>query len=254
MLKITTFLTVSAATIMYVSLQTALGSTVYVYGPGGPFPAMNAAAKTFNKQYGENVTVEAGPLNKWKTEAQNNADIIYSGSENMMTDFVSKMPDLIDEKTIYPAYIRPAAILVHPGNPLHINRFSDLLKPGISVMVVQGAGQTGLWEDIAGKNGNLQTIRKLRKNIVYYAPNSADALHYWESNKSPDAWIIYNIWQISHPGSADIVPIGKRHIIYRDMDLSFTYKGEKNSAAMKFYHFLLGKDGKEIFKKYGWHG
>lgn len=228
-------------------------SVIHVYGPGGPFPAMQAAAKAFESAHpGVQVDVVAGPLPKWREQALQNGDIVYSGSENMMTDFLSAMPGLIDESSILPAYLRPAAILVHPGNPLHIKSFADLLKPGISVMVVQGAGQTGLWEDIAGKNGNLQTIRKLRSNIVYYAPNSADALQRWTGKQAPDAWIIYNIWQIAHPQVAEIVPLGKRHMLYRDMDLSLTRNGKNDAMAKEFYRFVLGPEGKSIFQHFGW--
>lgn len=240
----------SILSLFVVSLS--LAKPVYVYGPGGPYPAIKKAAKVFNKDYKEDVRVIAGPPNKWKEDAIKNADIIYSGSENMMTDFISMMPNLIDQKTIYPAYLRPAVILVHKGNPLHIHSFYDLLRPGISVMVVQGAGQTGLWEDIAGRDGNIDIIRKLRKNIVFYAPNSAVALKKWMSKSSPDAWIIYNIWQIAHPNAGQIINLDKNHVIYRDMDISLTYKGEKNKVAREFYKFLISKEGKKIFKEFGW--
>jgi len=235
------------------SVSACAAEVIHVYGPGGPFPAMQAAAAAFHEAHPEvEVQVVAGPLPKWREQALENADVIFSGSENMMTDFLSAMPKLVDETTIIPAYLRPAAILVHPGNPQKIRDFEDLLKPGISVMVVQGAGQTGLWEDIAGKNGNLDTIRKLRRNIVYYAPNSADALQRWTGKDAPDAWIIYNIWQIAHPKVAEIVPIGPRHVLYRDMDLALTQRGKSNPMASEFYRFVLGPQGKAIFTRFGW--
>jgi len=235
------------------TLGASAGEVLHVYGPGGPFPAMQAAAEACHQAHPDmEVQVVAGPLPKWREQALDNADLIYSGSENMMTDFLTNMPGLVDEKSIIPAYLRPAAILVHPGNPLKIRDFEDLLKPGVSVMVVQGAGQTGLWEDIAGKNGNLDTLRKLRANIVYYAPNSADALQRWTGKDAPDAWIIYNIWQIAHPKVAEIVPLGPRHVLYRDMDLSLTRRGQAKPAAREFYHFVLGPQGKAIFTRFGW--
>ncbi len=226
---------------------------LHVYGPGGPYPAMAAAAAAaFGKEHGVQVQVEAGPIGKWRSQALEDADLLYSGSENMMTDYLQQLPGLVDEQSIYPAYLRPAVILVHPGNPLHIRNFQDLLRPGVTVMVVQGAGQTGLWEDIAGKNGDLESIRKLRANIVYFAPNSADALQRWTGSNPPDAWIIYNIWQIAHPKVAEIVPLGSRHILYRDMDISLTRKGEQNPVAKAFYQYLLSPQGAQIFARYGW--
>ena len=46
-------------------------------------------------------------------------------------------------------------------------------------MVVEGSGQTGLWEDMGGKLGDVTTLRKLRANIVYFAPTSDDAMKAW---------------------------------------------------------------------------
>ena len=55
---------------------------------------------------------------------------------------------------MHPLFLRPATILVRPGNPGHITGVADLLKPGHRVLVVNGAGQQGLWEDVAGRLGD----------------------------------------------------------------------------------------------------
>src|SRR3546814_1970160 len=85
---------------------------------------------------------------------------MFSGAENMMTDFVKAMNGAIDEKTIDPLYRRASNILVRPGNPHHIGGLRDLLRPGFKVMVVQGAGQTGLWEDMAGRRSEERRVGK----------------------------------------------------------------------------------------------
>ena len=58
-----------------------------VYGPGGPAPAMKEAAKAFEQKTGTHVVVTAGPTPEWIEQAKLDADLIYSGSETMMTDF-----------------------------------------------------------------------------------------------------------------------------------------------------------------------
>ncbi len=89
-----------------------------IYGPGGPAPAMKEAAAVFGQKKGITVDIMAGPTPQWKDKALQDADLIYSGSEYMMTDFVQKdFPDLIDTSTIRSLYLRPSAILVRPGNP-----------------------------------------------------------------------------------------------------------------------------------------
>src|SRR3546814_2847056 len=97
----------------------AQASTVRAYGPGGPAPAMKEAAAAFKARTGVNVVVTAGPTPQWIDAARGNADVMFSGAENMMTDFVKAMNGAIDEKTIDPLYLRASNILVRPGNPHH---------------------------------------------------------------------------------------------------------------------------------------
>ncbi len=244
---------VSLAVVSWLTpVQAMATEKVYVYGPGGPFPAVNEVAKVFSNRYNVDVIVVKGPTSRWLKKAQDNADIIYSGAEFMMQNFVWLMKGKIDEKTIQPLYLRPSGILVRKGNPRHIKGFEDLLKPGIRVMVVNGAGQMGLWEDMAGKQGNIETIRALRKNIVYYAHNSAEAKEKWIKDTTIDAWLIWNIWQVSNPDIADFIAVSDKYVIYRDCGVALTFKGEKNPFAKKFYEFLQSEEAKKIFKKWGW--
>ena len=87
----------------------------------------------------------------------------------MMTDFIGALGDKVDTMTVRPLYLRPAAILVRPGNPGHIAGIKDLMKPGHHVLVVNGAGQNGLWEDIVGRTGDIGAVRAFRRNVVTYA-------------------------------------------------------------------------------------
>lgn len=93
------------------------GVILKAYGPGGPAPAMREAAKVFGDKMGISVEVTAGPTPSWKDQAMKDADLIFSGSEYMMTDFVRRdFPKLIDPATIRTLHLRPSAILVRPGN------------------------------------------------------------------------------------------------------------------------------------------
>lgn len=225
---------------------------LFVYGPGGPAPAMKEAAAAFQRQRGVQVEVTAGPTPSWIDKARQNADIIYSGSETMMTDFVAAMQGRIDEKTITPLYLRPMSILVRPGNPKRITGFQDLLKPGTKILVVNGAGQTGAWEDIAGRKGDIGTVRQMRRNIVSYAPNSAAARTTWIERADIDVWLIWNIWQVANPELADTVPIEPDYAIYRDTGVALSQQGAKKPLARQFVDFLQSKEGARIFAKWGW--
>ena len=226
--------------------------TVHVYGPGGPGPAMTDCAQTFGARYGVNVVVTAGPTANWQAAAMQNADVFYSGAENMMTDFVSAFGAEIEEATIDPLYVRVATILVHPGNPLKIKRFLDLTRPGVRVMIVQGSGQTGLWEDIAGRFGDVATIRALRRNIVALEPDTATARQVWNSPGAPDAWIALYSEHGANPTQSDAIWLEPGLEIARDTGIALTIAGETKPVAVLFYKFVHSAEGRAIFERWGW--
>ncbi|MHB0963010.1 MAG: substrate-binding domain-containing protein [Gemmatimonadaceae bacterium] len=226
---------------------------VRVYGPGGPAPAMREAAARFGAQQGITVIVSAGPTPVWKDQAAKDADLIYSGSEYMMTDFVRRdLPGVIDTSTIRTLYLRPSALLVRPGNPKGITSIRDLTKPGIKVLVVEGAGQVGMWEDVAGRTGDARLVGDVRRHIGAFAANSAEAKKLWNSDSSYDAWLIWTIWQKESPASADLVRIEPEHTIYRSTGIAVTHRSALRNLAGAFADFLQSGEGRAIFQKWGW--
>lgn len=232
--------------------QTDAPPALRVYGPGGPLPAVQEAAELFGKRHGVLVQVTGGPTDQWRDQARSNADLIYSGSENMMTGFVEMMQGQVVESTITPLYLRPSAILVRPGNPKRIAGFRDLLKPGIKVMVVSGAGQVGMWEDVAGRSGSIDTVRDFRRNIAVFAANSGDAKRIWQQNRDLDAWLIWSIWWVANRELADMVAVEDELAIYRDVGVALTRRGQGQPLAGKFLEFLESPEGARIFSKWGW--
>jgi accessory colonization factor AcfC len=238
--------------LLFVLAASASGAPVHAYGPGGPAPAMKEAAAAFEKKSGVRVEVTAGPADQWMKKAKRDADVIFSGSEHMMTSFAEALKGVLVEETIEPIYIRPSAILVRPGNPKGIAGLADLLKPGTKILVVNGAGQTGLWEDVAGRLGRIDDVRAFRRNIGAFAGNSGDAKKLWTSDSGFDAWLIWNIWEISNDDLADQVAIEPERRIWRDCGVALTKRGERNDTAKAFREFLTSPEGRAIFEKWGW--
>ncbi len=225
---------------------------LHVYGPGGPGPAVKEAAEAYAKANGLDVQVTAGPTDGWIANAREDADVVFSGSEYMMTDFVRLMNGQIEERDVQTLYLRPSAILVRPGNPKGIHDLPDLLRPGMKVLVVQGAGQTGMWEDMAGRTGDVAMVRALRRNIQVHAPNTGEAKKVWTERSDLDAWIVYNIWQVANPKLADLVPVSQRYVVYRSCGAALTQRGREKTAATGFVAFLRSDDGAKIFARWGW--
>lgn len=239
-----------AAVLLAGSAQSA--EAIKAFGPGGPAPAMKEAATVFSAARNIPVEVVAGPTKEWLNDAKEDGHLVFSGSEVMMTDFVMAMEGKIKEDTITPLYLRPSGILVRPGNPKAIQGFEDLLSRDLKVLVVNGAGQQGLWEDMAGRSGDISKVRALRSKIVVFAPNSAAARATWTKQPDIDVWIIWNIWQIANPTLADLVEVEPEYRIYRDTAIAFTAKGSSSPAAQEFVRFLQSPEGAAIFSKWGW--
>ena len=225
--------------------------TLHVYGPGGPLPAMKEAAAAFSQAHGITIDVVAGPTPQWLDRARTDADLVFSGSETMMSDFIAALPS-VDPASVRPLYLRAAAILVRPGNPAQIGGVVDLLKPGHRILVVNGAGQQGLWEDVAGRTADIRQVRAFRSNIVTVARNSAEARQAWVSDPTLDAWLIWTIWQRANPTLADQVPVEPLYAIHRDAGIALTRAGEAKPDARAFAAFLASPQGAAIFAKWGW--
>lgn len=220
------------------------------YGGEGPAMAMNEVATAFSAT--ASVKVVTGPPEKWLTTAGTDADIVFSSAEFMMTQFINEKALGIDPTKIIPLYSRPSAILVRTDNPKHIQDFPDLLNSGVRVMVVNGAGQTGLWEDMAGRNSDVHTVRKLRNNIVVYASSNVEAIETWRKNKDVDAWITWNIWHTPLRDEAKLVTVSKPYRIFRQCSVALTARGREKPKAAQFIQFLQSPKGAQIFESWGW--
>lgn len=230
----------------------AASAQLRIYGPGGPAPAMREAAARFEQETGIDVEVVSGPAPQWIERARHDADVIYSGSDTMMTDFVRALPDSLRQADVMPLYDRPATILVRKGNPAKIRGLRDLLRGDVEVMVVEGAGQNGLWEDLASRAGGIEFLQKLRGRIRVFATNSAEAREKWIVEPAIDAWIIWGIWQTANPSIADQVAIERNIVLFRSMAVASTISGDQKVDAAAFTAFLASPEAAGIFRRHGW--
>lgn len=225
-------------------------TTMKVFGPGGPAPAMKKCASAFGKSKKVTVEVTAGPLEKWISESKT-ADLFYSGSENMMDTFSEKISEL-DKDTIQTHYIRPSAILVRPGNPRKIQGVKDLTAKGLKVMVVNGAGQIGMWEDILGRLQSVKALNQFRANIAVATSNTGEAEKKWNEDKSIDAWLVFNIWGTRNPDTALIIPTEPELTIYRSMGTAISKNTQQKKLVKDFVNYLSESECSKIFQNEGW--
>ena len=231
----------------------ARDGVVRLYGAGGPDTAFKKVADVFTKETGIKVEIVAGPEPTWSRKAQANADILWGTAEEDITALLETYKDFAwDDVT--PIYIRPAIIAVKKGNPKHIGGFEDLLKDGMKIVVTEGAGVantsgTGTWEDVAGREGRLDDIKRFRKNIVGFGKGSGPSYKMFVE-KGADAWITWPDWPITHPDAAEIVKLSDRRTIWRDVNVVLAH--DADPQAKQFLDFLTSDRGAAIMKTDGW--
>lgn len=223
--------------------------TLMIYGPGGPLGPMKECAEIFSKAYGIELKVVAGPESQWIAQAKQDGDLIFGGAEYMLTDFILRHPGLVDEKTRTHLYIRAAGILVRKGNPKRIESLSDLTKHGIRLIDVNGAGQLGLWEDMAGAKGFIPGIQQ---NIAISVPTSAEAIEKWKSMPELNAWITFESWHYRLKDVTDLVRLPENERIYRGTPVAITKISKSSGKATQFIEFLKTEEAHKIFQKWGW--
>ncbi|MGG1660061.1 extracellular solute-binding protein [Brevibacillus sp. NRS-1366] len=222
---------------------------MHVYGPGGPLGPMKELAERFSKETKLKVEVTAGPEANWINQAQMDADVVFGGSEYMLQEMVSKYPELIDEKTRTTLYPRAAGILVRKGNPKKIEGIKDLTKPGMKIIDVNGAGQLGLWEDLAGRQG---LIPGIQSNIAISVKSSAEAVALWKNSNQLDAWITYESWHYRLVEETDLVQLPEAEKLYRGTPIAIAKTTDNKKTAQQFVEYLKTEEAHQVFQKWGW--
>lgn len=228
---------------------------INLYGPGGPHTALQDAAKAYEQKEGVKVNVHFGPQAKWNEQAKKDADILFGASEQSALAIVRDHQEKFDEHNIKPLYLRQSIMLVKKGNPKNIRSVDDLTRKDIGIIVNDGGGTsntsgTGLWEDIAGRKGNINTVASIRNNILLYTPNSGSARKAFETSPAADVWITWIDWAISNPDVGEVVKIAPDYAIWRDMNI--TVKKNATQETQKFAQWLSSEEAAKIVGKYGW--
>jgi intracellular sulfur oxidation DsrE/DsrF family protein len=126
------------------------------------------------------------------------------------------------------------------------------LRPGIRIMLVNGSGQTGLWENMTGRLQSLQNLVAFQKNISVCAADTGSAMEIWAEQPEIDAWLTWNVWHMPRRDSATVVPVSEDYRIYRQASVALTQRGRETGLADEFAEFLASREGGQIFQSWGW--
>ncbi|MBE7158753.1 MAG: substrate-binding domain-containing protein, partial [Rhodospirillales bacterium] len=122
---------------------------------------------------------------------------------------------------------------------------------GVRLVDVEGAGQTGLWEDLAGRDP--QTLAGIARNIAVSVKTSAEAIEKWKADQPElDAWITYASWHELLKEQTDLVTLPEAQTLYRGTPAALAANTKHHDEAARFLVFLQSEEAHKIFQKWGW--
>jgi len=236
-----------------VNRNQSLDGVIKLYGACGPQNALRKVADAWERGKGAKVKILCGPEPSWSKQAQVDADIIWGTSEQSMTAFLQSFPSF-PSKNVVPIYLRPAIIAVKNGNPRRIQKFADLLQPGIRIVVTEGSGiantsGTGTWEDIAGRLGNLEDVKRFRRNIVAFSTGSGASFKAFKELDA-DAWITWPEWAVDNPEVLQAIPISSNRSIWRDLNIAVSSSADPQASS--FIQYLISDEAQKLMRSYGY--
>lgn len=221
-----------------------------VFAVGGLDKPLSELASMYAKKHAMNIEIVSGEANQdWLIKAQKSGDIVVCGAEFQLNQIVKANPDLIDKASRTSLYPRMTGLLVRKGSNKKIASFSDLGQPNLKLLVVDGADQSGLWEDMTAKR---ELIAKIQKNILISAKSNAEAIEQWNSRKDLDAWITFQSWHHYMKDSTRLIKVLDHYKRIRGTPVAVISTSKNKIQAQKFIEFLKSKENLKTYQKWGW--
>lgn len=173
-------------------------------------------------------------------------DLAIAGAEYLLDDGeVRKIVQRHQRRTI--AY-RASAIIVPAGNPKNIHSIADIAKPGVNIAVSVIDCLKGLWEDVSGRLGLLD---KIRKNISYYA-NGCVSIVEAVATSQVDAAFGWTSFKHLEPDRIEVIELPAEQQVLRGTAVGLLSFSKKTEDAKQFMDFLASPDSRKFYKEYGW--
>ena len=173
-------------------------------------------------------------------------DLAIAGAEYLLDD--GEVRGIVQRHQRRTIAYRHSGIIVPSGNPRNIRCVEDIARPGVRVGVSVIDCLKGLWEDITGRLGLLDEVRK---NICYYA-NGCIAIIEAVASGQVDAAFGWTAFEHLEPERIEIVEIPKEQQVLRGTGVGLLSFAKEPEAAKRFMDFLASPEAREFYKEYGW--
>jgi molybdate transport system substrate-binding protein len=173
-------------------------------------------------------------------------DLAIGGAEYLLDDGEVKGIVVKGERRIIAC--RESAIVVPSGNPAGIATLQDMTKPGVRVAISMIDCLKGLWEDICGRLGLLDAMRR---NISYRA-NGCVAIVEAVAQREVDAAFGWTAFEHLAPGRIEAVRLPEDARICRGTGIGLLKFSKKPETARKFMDFLTTPEARAFYQELGW--
>lgn len=234
-----------------VGAATWSGREVEVFAGSASKPALDEAARRFERNTGARVLLHLGGSGAMLSQMEllRRGDVYFPGSSDFME--LAKRKGLVDAKTeVRVVYLLPA-INVQRGNPKNIRALEDLARPGLRLGIARpDTVCVGLYGVEALEARGLSSA--VRRNVVNQA-ESCEKTAQMISLGLVDAvlgWEVFDKWDPEHIETVYYPPDQVPRIGYIPAAVS-AFPRERE-IAKAFVSFLASPEGRAIFRAKGY--
>ncbi len=173
-------------------------------------------------------------------------DLAIAGAEYLLDD--GEVRGIVRKGQRRTIAYRTSAVIVSAGNPKNISCVEDIAKPGVRVGVSVIDCLKGLWEDISGRLGLLD---KIRRNICYYA-NGCIAIVEAVATNEIDAAFGWSAFKHLEPERIEIIEMPKEQQVSRGTGVGMLSFANDSQNATQFMDFLASPPARRFYEEYGW--
>ncbi|MEI6167976.1 MAG: substrate-binding domain-containing protein [bacterium] len=173
-------------------------------------------------------------------------DLAIAGAEYLLDD--GEVRGIVKKGERRTIACRESAIVVPAGNPAGITTLKDMARPGVKVAISVMDCLKGLWEDLSGRAGLIEPIRR---NITFKA-NGCVAIVEAVVEGKIDCAFGWSSFAHLAPGRIEVVKLPPAYCIYRGTCIGLLKFSKNPAEAVKFMDFLTTAESKQCYRKYGW--
>lgn len=226
--------------------------SLMIFAGAASKPSTEEVVKLFEAKTGIKVYVTFGGSGYVLSQMilAKQGDIYFPGSSDYM-EKAKKEGYVYPETENIVVYLVPA-INVQTGNPKHIYRLKDLLRPELKVAIANPEGVcVGAYAvEIVERFFTRQEKKAFQRNLINYTGSCAKTATAI-SLKSVDAVIGWRVFQHWDAERIETIPLASSEVIrvgYIPIGISKFTKNRE--SAKQFIDFMLSQEARAVFRKY----